>query len=150
LRLGVSLSSVFVSSRPWPLAADALLQLPAVAAVVVFRIDELRQELVVECAAGELAPRLATLSIEIGQRLSGWVAATGEPMVDAEARLDLFDLPGQTFSGAMSAAVQNPDGSRMVITLYSPTRGAFSAPHLRMLDRVARLATAPPPWRTSA
>ena len=150
LRLGQTMSSVFVSSRPWPLAADALLQLPAVAAVVVFRIDELRQELVVECAAGELAPRLATLSIEIGQRLSGWVAATGEPMVDAEARLDLFDLPGQTFSGAMSAAVQNPDGSRMVITLYSPTRGAFSAPHLRMLDRVARLATAPPPWRTSA
>ena len=34
LRLGLTLSSVFVSSRPWTLAADALLQVPAVAAAV--------------------------------------------------------------------------------------------------------------------
>ena len=147
LRLGLTLSSVFVSSRPWMLAADALLQLPAVAAVVVFRIDEPRQELVVESAAGEGAATLATLSMRIGERLSGWVAATGQPMVDADARLDLFDQPGTTLSGAISAPVQNPDGSRMAITLYSSNRGAFSALHLRLLDQVARLVTAPPPWR---
>ena len=148
LRLGLSMSSVFVSSRPWPLAADALLQLPAVAAVVVFKIDEPRQELAVECAAGACGATLATLSMGIGERLSGWVAATGRPMIDAEARLDLFDLPGTTFSGALSAPVQNPDGSRMVITLYSSNRGGFSALHLRLIDRVAHLVTAPPPWRT--
>jgi len=148
LRLGLSMSSVFVSGRPWSVAADALVQLPAVAAVVVFRVDEPRQELVVECAAGECAAMLATLSMEIGERLSGWVAATGRPMVDAEASLDLVHLPGTTLSGALSAPVQNPDGSRMVITLYSSNRGAFSALHLRLLDRVAHLVTAPPPWRT--
>jgi putative nucleotidyltransferase with HDIG domain len=148
LRLGLTLSSVFVSSRPWTLAADALLQLPAVAAVVVFRIDEPRQELVVECAAGECAATLATLSMQIGERLSGWVAATGQPMVDADAKLDLFDLPGTTLSGAISAPVQHPNGSRMAITLYSSNRGAFSPLHLRLLDQVARLVTAPPPWRT--
>jgi putative nucleotidyltransferase with HDIG domain len=148
LRLGLSMSSVFVSSRPWPLAADAMLQVPAVAAVVVFRIDEACQKLVVECAAGESAATLATLSMQIGERLSGWVAATGQPMVDAEARLDLFDLPGTTLTGALSAPVQNPDGSRMVITFYSSNRGAFSALHVRLLDQVARLVTAPPPWKT--
>ena len=147
LRLGLSMSSVFVSSRPWTVAADALLKLPAVAAVVVFRIDEPRQELAVECAAGVCAATLATLSMEIGQRLSGWVAATGQPMVDAEARLDLFDLPGTPLTGGLSAPVQNPDGSRMVITLYSSNRGGFSALHLRLIDRVAHLVTAQPPWR---
>jgi putative nucleotidyltransferase with HDIG domain len=147
LQLGLRLSSVFVSSRPWALAADALLDLPAVAAAVVFRIDEQRQELVVESAAGECAATLATLSMKIGERLSGWVAATGQPMIDAEARLDLFDLPGTAFSGAISAAVQNPDGSRMAITLYSSNGGALSTLHLRLVDQVARLVTAPPPWR---
>jgi hypothetical protein len=85
--------------------------------------------------------------MKIGERLSGWVAATGQPMIDAEARLDHFDLPGAAFSGAISAPVQNPDGSRMAITLYSSAGGAFSAQHLRLVEQVARLVTAPPPWR---
>jgi len=147
LRLGLTLSSVFVSSRPWTLAADALLQVPAVAAAVVFRLDEARQELIVETASGESAATLATLSMPIGERLSGWVAAAGQPMINADAMLDLFDVSGTAFSGAISAPVQNPDGSRMVITLYSSNRDAFSPVHMRLLDEVARLVTAPPPWR---
>jgi hypothetical protein len=147
LRLGLTLSSVFVSSRPWTLAADALLQVPAVAAAVVFRIDEARQGLVVESTAGDCAARLATLSMKIGERLSGWVAATGQPMINADARLDLYDLPDTGLSRAVSASVQNPDGSRMTITLYSSNGAVFSTLHLRLLDQVARLVTAPAPWR---
>ena len=62
LRLGLTLSSVFVSSRPWQVAADALLQLPGVAAAVVFRIEEARQELVVECRGGRGAAALSAAS----------------------------------------------------------------------------------------
>jgi hypothetical protein len=150
LRLGLTLSSVFVSSRPWTLAADALLQVPHVAAAVVFRVDEARQDLTVESAAGECAAALATLSMAIGQRLSGWVAATGEPMINADAKLDVFDLAGAAFSGALAAPVHNSDGSRMVITLYSLDAVSFSALHLRLLAQVGQLVTAPPPWRSSA
>jgi putative nucleotidyltransferase with HDIG domain len=147
LQLGLTLSSVFVSSRPWALAATALLQVPSVAAAVVFRIDEPSQELVVESAAGECAATLMTLSMKIGERLSGWVAATGQPLIDGEATLDLFDLPDTGFLRALSIPVQNPDGSRMTITLYSSNGAAFSTLHLRLLHQVARLVTAPPPWR---
>lgn len=147
LKLGLSLSSVFVSSRPWMLAADALRQVPAVAAAVVFRIDEDGQELVVEAAAGECDNALSTLSMKIGERLSGWVGASGQPMVNADARLDLFDLPGVAVSGALSAPIDNPDGSRVVITLYSSHPTGFSELHLRLVGHVARLVTAPSPWK---
>ena len=145
LRLGLGLSSIFVSSRPWKLAADALLQLPGVAAAVIFRIEEPRQELVVECAAGENAAAIASLSMALGERLSGWVGATSQPMVGADAMLDLFDVPGAALQDAVSAPVHNPDESRMVITLYS-AHGALSHVHLRLLEQVARLVTAAPPW----
>jgi len=147
LRLGLTLSSVFVSSRPWTLAAEALLQVPAVAAVVVFRVDEANQQLEVEGAAGECAQALTMLSMKIGERLSGWVGATSQPMINADARLDLFDVPDAAFTGALSAAVQNPDGTRIVVTLYSSDGATFSVQHLRLVDQVGRLVTAPPPWR---
>jgi len=147
LRLGLTLSSVFVSSRPWTLATDALLQVPSVSAAVVFRIDEGRQVLVVESAAGEKAIALATLSMAIGERLSGWVAATNQPMINADAALDLFDVPGVALPTALSAPIQNPDGSRMVMTLYSSAATGFSEGHLRLLEQVGLLVTSPPPWR---
>ena len=148
LRLGLTLSSIFVSSRPWQLAADALLQLPGVAAAVIFRIEEPRQELVVECAAGESAAAISSLSMALGERLSGWVGATNQPMVGADAMLDLFDVPGAALQDAVSAPVHNPDESRMVITLYSANGASLSHLHLRLLEQVARLVTAAPPWRS--
>ena len=101
-----------------------------------------------ECAAGESAAAISSLSMALGERLSGWVGATSQPMVGADAMLDLFDVPGAALQDAVSAPVHNPDESRMVITLYSANGASLSHVHLRLLEQVARLVTAAPPWRS--
>ena len=101
-----------------------------------------------ECAAGESAAAISSLSMALGERLSGWVGATNQPMVGADAMLDLFDVPGAALQDAVSAPVHNPDESRMVITLYSAKGASLSHLHLRLLEQVARLVTAAPPWRS--
>lgn len=61
----------------------------------------------------------------MGQRLSGWVAATGQPMVNADPALD--------FEGAapgLRSALVVPDGDReirLVLALYSHSAEAFDA-----------------------
>jgi len=39
----------------------------------------------------------------VGDRISGWVAATGQPMVNAEAGLDLFDVSAPALRAAIAA-----------------------------------------------
>jgi hypothetical protein len=83
---------------------------------------------------------LAQLSIPVGDRLSGWVAATEQPMINAGAALDLFDVSAPSLCSAVSALCPGPQGSRVVVTLYSSRAEAFSSFHTRLLAAVVALA----------
>ena len=48
--------------------------------------------LTVEHASGPLAAALTGMSIEVGQKLSGWVAAHRRTIVNSDAQLDLCDV----------------------------------------------------------
>ena len=52
--------------------------------------------------AGEDAAVLQQLSIPVGERLTGWVAAADQPMVNADPALDLFDTGLEHFRSALS------------------------------------------------
>ena len=79
------------------------------------------------------------LSIPIGERLSGWVAAVKQPMINADAALDLFDVAAGSLCCAVAACCPRTDGSRIVLTLYSSHTGVFSPFHVRLLSEVVAL-----------
>lgn len=83
--------------------------------------------------------------IALGERLSGWVAATSTPIVNSDARLDL-DPDVRDRSPLQSAlAVPLGDGhGRLggVLTFYSNQPAAFTPMHHRMAEAAAALVAA--------
>ena len=75
-----------------------------------------------------------------GRPISGWVAATGQPMVNAEAGLfDLFDVFAPALRAAIAVPCSTPAGAKGMLTLYSAKPDAFSSLHHRLLVRLHRL-----------
>ena len=138
LRLGAALSTSPEPAHPWRELADALRQLPEVDTVAVFIVDELEHRLVLASTSGAHARRLEGLTMAVGGRISGWVAATGQPMINAQAGLDLVDVPAQALRAAIAVPCYSaPAGQRVVLTLYSAQPDAFSSMHHRLLSAAA-------------
>ena len=110
------------------------------AAFVLFLYDE-------SCDA--LAPIFSTGSstvapssrIALGERLSGWVAATRTPIVNSDARLDLDpDVRDRSrLQSALAVPVGNGEHVGGVLAFYSESQSAFSSLHLRMAEAAAAL-----------
>jgi putative nucleotidyltransferase with HDIG domain len=149
----------------WRVLAETLLQLPGVDTVAIFVVDEQEHRLVPAGVAGSHTGAVRTLTMPVGERLSGWVAATGQGMINGDAALDLLDVAPGALRGAMAVPCAGPDGVRVVMTLYSTSREAFSSLHERLLSaagsflqttggptrvqerRVHRGRITPEPWR---
>jgi putative nucleotidyltransferase with HDIG domain len=71
------------------MASGCVRQLIPGATVALFTVDDARGVLVVQHAAGPQASLLPELTIEVGYHVSGWVAANGQPMINADAGLEL-------------------------------------------------------------
>jgi putative nucleotidyltransferase with HDIG domain len=102
-------------------------------------------------AAGEHAAVLQNLSMGVGQRLSGWVAAHRRPIVNSDASLDLGKDEAANLRYCLSTPLVAGNALSGVVTLYAPTPFSddharimqLMAPHLAdMLARVARLEEA--------
>ncbi len=101
--------------------------------------------LTVEHASGPLAEPLTGTSIEIGQKLSGWVAAHRRTIVNSDAQLDLCEvLSGDIGPHAcLSTALCDGDTLAGVLTVYRESSKQFApadaqafelmAPHLARL-----------------
>jgi putative nucleotidyltransferase with HDIG domain len=137
LGLGAALSRISEQEHPWRELSDALRRLPGVDTVAIFIVDEPQHRLVVARTSGTHARRLEGLSMAVGDRISGWVAATGQPMVNAEAGLDLFDVSALALRAAIAVPCSTPAGAKVVLTLYSATPDAFSSLHHRLLAAAA-------------
>jgi putative nucleotidyltransferase with HDIG domain len=74
------------------LASSYLRQLAPGTTAAIFTVDNTRGVLVEQHAAGSAAARISGLTIDIGYRVSGWVAANWQPMINADAGLDLEKL----------------------------------------------------------
>ena len=137
LGLGAALSSISEQEHPWRELSDALRRLPEVDTVAIFMVDEPQHRLVVARTSGTHARRLEGLSMAMGDRISGWVAATGQPMINAEAGLDLFDVSATALRAAIAVPCSTPAGAKVVLTLYSTKPDAFSPLHHRLLAAAA-------------
>lgn len=119
--------------------ADALCQIPDVDTVAVYAVDEGQQHLVARYISGRHASSFDGLTIAVGERMSGWVAAVGQPMINADAALDLFDVRADGLQSALAVPYTRPDESRVVVALYSDRKDVLSARHERLVHAALAL-----------
>ena len=75
------------------------------------------------------------LPIDVGQGISGWVASTGEPIVNGNPSVEPAGLndPACKLRSALAIPLGNAGGITGVLTLYHLDRDAFTKDHLRVL-----------------
>ena len=90
--------------------------------------------------SGPAADGLEGLTIRVGERLTGWVAANRQPIVNSDAALDVGDR-ATTFGVSLRSCLSVPllDGAKLagVLTLYAQDRDAFSEDLGRLIQMIA-------------
>ncbi len=111
-------------------------------AAVLFCYDPKADEIVASLTAGLTAGCLLGIRIPVGQRLSGWVAANRQPIVNSDASLDLCGEappPGVPLKTCLSVPLVLDGDLLGVVTLYSCNAvGAFTSGHVRTLEDASR------------
>ena len=129
--LGASLSLVDTLSV---LAKSLQIIVPHDALAIYLRRDG---HLHPEYVTGEDSDLFSSLTIPIGQGLSGWVAENGKPILNGNPSVEPGYLCDETkFSklrSALSVPLESVSGIIGVISLYQSTREAFTRDHLRIL-----------------
>jgi hypothetical protein len=141
LEFGASLQRRLSDGCPWRALTDALCDLPPVNTAAVYVVDEAHQQLIPLRVSGKAARTLEKLAIPMGERISGWVAATGQTVVNADAALDLFDT-GATSLRSATAVVCKEGSVRAVVTVYSTGEAAFMPAHRRLIEAGLSLVVA--------
>jgi diguanylate cyclase (GGDEF)-like protein len=109
---------------------------------IAFYVYEVQtDDLVSMHAAGSHASHLIGLRIPRGERLSGWVAANKQTIVNADPILDLGDV-SRLLKPRLRSCISTPLVSAQdlvgVLTLYSVDPDAFNDDHKRILEIVGR------------
>ena len=107
-------------------------------AMALYRYDEGLDALVPSYLGGE--PTLAAGSrIRLGDRLSGWVAATRTAVLNSDARLDVDPelREATTLRSALAVPVSNDARFVGVLTLYTAQSGSFTERHKRLVEAAA-------------
>jgi len=108
---------------------------------VFFLFDAVADELVAAHAAGENSSHFSAIRIEMGQRLSGWVAAHRQTIVNSDPMLDLGEV-ARALRPPLRSCLSTPlvSGRELigVLTVYSTHRDAFTEDHRRIVEVVAR------------
>jgi putative nucleotidyltransferase with HDIG domain len=111
------------------LALNSLLRSTPAKVAILFVADEDATRLVATIVAGTNEERFRQLEISVGDRLSGWVAANGRPIVNSDPALDLgHQLAAKHQLGnAVSVPAKAGAGEAVaVLTAYANSDRAFS------------------------
>ena len=108
---------------------------------IVFKYVEERDALVPAVALGFERDLMISLQIGLGDRLSGWVAASRRRQLEADPRLDLDDKTA--LQAAVSTPIVRGESIVGVMTLYGDRKGCFEGASLDVIDGlVAAIALA--------
>jgi diguanylate cyclase (GGDEF)-like protein/putative nucleotidyltransferase with HDIG domain len=103
-------------------------------------------ELIVEHASGEGSAHFKGVRIPRGQRLTGWVAANKQTIVNSDPVLDLGEA-ARSMKPRLQSCLSTPliVGQQLVgvLTAYSTNRDAFSDEHRRVIEVIARQVAHP-------
>jgi GAF domain-containing protein len=107
---------------------------------VFYMYDPNADDLLAQHATGEGGTAVKGLRMELGHRLSGWVAANRRTIVNSDPILDLGDLArgeNSTLRSSLSTPLILKDELIGVVTLYSRDLEAFSEEKKRGLEVLA-------------
>lgn len=110
------------------------------ALITFYVVDQRSNELVATHASGDGSPLVRGLRLAIGERLSGWVAANQQPIVNSDAALDLGEIAKQTsprLRSCLSCPLVHEKQVIGVLTLYSTLQQPFTDDHVRIIMLVA-------------
>jgi putative methionine-R-sulfoxide reductase with GAF domain len=109
-------------------------------AFVFYRHDGANDTIVSVYRAGDQAGEVDAASMPIGDRLSGWVAATAQTVMNSDARLDL-DEPAREHSSlrsALAVPIVSNGQTAGVLSFYAEALNAFDDTHRRLVEAAAR------------
>lgn len=108
---------------------------------IFYRYDVRTGELEVEHATGDRTHDVKGMRIALGQRLSGWVAANRQTIVNSDPTLDLGDV-ARSANPRLRSCLSTPlivgDELVGVLALYSSTVDGFTDDHRRIVEAVAK------------
>jgi diguanylate cyclase (GGDEF)-like protein/putative nucleotidyltransferase with HDIG domain len=109
--------------------------------VVFYLYDSDRDELVAAHAFGDNTAHFSDLRIPRGQRLTGWVAANRQTILNSDPTLDLGEVARvlrPPLRSCLSTPLQLEKALVGVLTVYSTHRDAFTEDHRRIVEVIAR------------
>jgi GAF domain-containing protein len=122
------------------LASHLIAQIVPGASGAWFLPDAVHDRLVAASVFGPAAALLRGMTVETGERLSGWVAASRQVMVNSPAVLDLGERAALAQPALLrSLSIPLTGGTALVgvLTLYSPEDGVFDEQRARQIQIVA-------------
>jgi len=118
---------------------------------VLYGYVEANDTIVAMHTAGDSAGEVEGTLMPLGDRLSGWVAATGQTVMNSDARLDL-DEPLREQSplrSALAVPVVSNGRTAGVLTFYAEASNAFGDDHRRIVEAAGRAVAGSVPYLTS-
>jgi putative nucleotidyltransferase with HDIG domain len=108
---------------------------------VFYIYDERTDELSAAHESGDNPGRFSGIRIPRGQRLSGWVAANRQTIVNSDPYLDLGEV-ARSVPPRLRSCLSTPllDGDKLVgvLSVYSTKKDAFTDDHRRILEAISR------------
>jgi putative methionine-R-sulfoxide reductase with GAF domain len=114
---------------------------------VLYGYDGANDTIVAVHTAGAGASGVDTTPIPLGDRVSGWVAATGQTVMNSDARLDLGELARERspLRSALAVPIVVDGRTAGVLSFYAETSNAFDDADRRLVEASGRAlaSTAP-------
>jgi putative nucleotidyltransferase with HDIG domain len=119
--------------------ARSLVESTGAQLAVLFVKDHGCDELVSALVHSRGAAKLGPISVPVGGRVSGWVAANGRAILNADAALDLPTEAGELcLSRCLSAPIVAGSETHAVMTLYLDDARGFSDHDMRLIEAAVR------------
>jgi GAF domain-containing protein len=122
--------------------ARSLRQLTPATVIVLYKYDAESDIVTCDCVAGDSQGLLHGLKIRVGERITGWSAATLQTSVNSHAYLDLGPLSEMfvpTLLSSISIPLLREGRVAGVLTGYSPKRDAFTDEHRYAFEHVSQI-----------
>ncbi|MFL6334599.1 MAG: diguanylate cyclase [Pyrinomonadaceae bacterium] len=121
------------------LVAERLREIVPFDACVIYALDDKTGRAEPVFAVGEWAEFFSSRSVSAGEGITGWVVANARGMWHTPPELELACAPAEVSAQVLdciSSPLVREDGAFGAVTLFSKTKGAYTAEHLRLLDSV--------------
>ena len=136
-----SLATVTTASELTDLVASHVRRIIPASSCVLFLYNSANDDLIAIHATGEHSSHFNGLRMRRGERLTGWVAANKQTIVNSDPVLDLGEMSRNLrprLRSCLSVPVFHEEVLGGVLSLYSIETQAFSENHRRVSELVAR------------